>query len=158
MMDCRNCGQPLNPQWNVCPNCRCDLANISSVSSVNVQDGVISGDVTINNVIQANTEKSSCRICLKYGQFTIYTCFSCMEQQCENCTIVHQHGITCTSCSSKNYHMLQQALQQNLHTHRLEQQQKQRLEKQRIQKTRKRVMLFIALWFVTILIMYIFLI
>ena len=42
---CRDCGKSVEADWKFCPNC-----NASQQSSVTVQDGVISGDVTVNNL------------------------------------------------------------------------------------------------------------
>jgi hypothetical protein len=110
MANCFSCNGHIEPKWKVCPECGVEIPRTHPVSSVNVQDGVISGDVTINNLMQSTTEKSSCRICLKYGQFTIFTCFSCHQHQCETCTIIDQSGNICSICSTKKYQMQQQNL------------------------------------------------
>ena len=45
---CRECGKEIQDDWKTCPFCSASIG--AQTSSVTVQDGVIAGDVTVNNL------------------------------------------------------------------------------------------------------------
>jgi len=65
MVGCRNCNQPLNPQWNVCPNCS------TPVSGINIQDSVVMGNVSNTNVTNVNQVIQTKRIVVPEGPVTV---------------------------------------------------------------------------------------
>ena len=67
-------------------------------ASINLQDSVVSGDVIINNKVEAILPINTCRICNKEGMFDVMTCSKCNEKQCESCTENKGNIFTCKKC------------------------------------------------------------
>lgn len=67
-------------------------------ASINLQDSVVTGDVIINNKVEATLPTNICRICNKEGIFDVMTCSQCNERQCEDCTENRRNVFTCRIC------------------------------------------------------------
>lgn len=67
-------------------------------ASINLQDSVVTGDVIINNNVEATLPTNICRICNKEGIFDVMTCSQCNERQCEDCTENKRNVFTCRIC------------------------------------------------------------
>ena len=65
MVGCRNCNQPLNPRWNVCPNCS------TPTNNVKIQDSVVMGNVSNTNVTNVNQIIQTKKIIVPDGPITI---------------------------------------------------------------------------------------
>lgn len=66
MVGCRNCNQPLNPQWNVCPNCS------SPIRRIKIQDSVVMGNVSNTNVTNVQQHQAITRLVVPDGPTIIY--------------------------------------------------------------------------------------
>ena len=98
---CRECGGEVETTWKFCPHC-----NISQqTASVSVQDGVISGDVTITqNQIDTSGLKLECPTCKVEGNIKLYLCklVGCESKACKEC-ISKYSGFCSRKCERTNH-------------------------------------------------------
>ena len=66
MVGCRNCNQPLNPQWNVCPNCS------TPTRGIKIQDSVVMGNVSNTNVTNVQHNQAITQLVVPEGPTIIY--------------------------------------------------------------------------------------
>ncbi len=66
MVGCRNCNQPLNPQWNVCPNCS------TPTGGIKIQDSVVMGNVSNTNVTNIQHNQAITQLVVHQGPTIIY--------------------------------------------------------------------------------------
>ena len=98
---CRECGGEVETTWKFCPHCN----SSQQTASVSVQDGVISGDVTITqNQIDTSGLKLECPTCKVEGNIKLYLCklVGCESKACKEC-ISKYSGFCSRKCERTNY-------------------------------------------------------
>lgn len=85
---CRECGEQVETTWKFCPHCN----SSQQTASVSVQDGVIAGDVTINqSQIDTSGLKLECPTCKVEGNIKLYPCKleGCDSKACKECMDIY---------------------------------------------------------------------
>jgi len=102
---CHQCGIQTDLNWKFCPSCNTSLLNQNNFQ---VNDSVISGDLTIN---QTKTNITSvvtrCQNCRSEGNMIISPCkrIECSKKSCEKCmgTFDNHCGLECQGLTRKEH-------------------------------------------------------